>query len=84
MQRSRRAEKLEAELLKGAEPSLSRLLAAGGISRIQLAARSGVNLRAIKVLVDRDDALYRLPLSTVLRISLALGCACVELVPQLG
>jgi hypothetical protein len=84
MQRSRRAEKLESDILKSAELSLPRLLAAGDITRIELAAGSGVNLRAIKALCDHDEAVYRLPVSTVLRISLALGCACVELMPELG
>ena len=63
---------------------LLRLLAAGQITRIALAARSGVNLRAIKTLADDGEAVFRLPISTMFRISVALGCAPVELLPSLG
>ena len=61
-----------------------RFLAQGQITRIELAARSGVNLRALKVLADDDEAVYRLPVSTVVRVAVALGCAPVELLPSLG
>ena len=60
------------------------LLAQGPITRIELAARSGVNLRALKVLADDDEAVYRLPVSTVVRVDVALGCAPVELMPNLA
>ena len=61
-----------------------RFLAQGQITRIELAARSGVNLRALKVLADDGEAVYRLPVSTVVRVAVALGCAPVELLPELG
>ena len=63
---------------------LLRLLAAGQITRIALAARSGVNLRAIKTLADDGEGVFRLPISTLFRVSIALGCAPVELLPSLG
>jgi len=61
-----------------------RFLAAGQITRIELAARSGVNLRALKTLADDGEAVYRLPVSTLVRVAVALGCAPVELLPELG
>ena len=70
--------------LRGSKSPLSQFLAAGGITRIELAARSGVNLRALKVLSDDGEAVFRLPLSTLLRVSVALGCAPIELLPALG
>ncbi len=62
---------------------LVRLLAAGNITRIEVAARSGVNLRAIKALADDGEAAFRLPISTLARVAVALGCAPAELIPAL-
>ena len=84
MQRKTRSESADRGGGIGAESPLLGLLAAGSITRIELAARSGVNLRAIKAIADDGDAILRLPLSTLLRIAIALGCAPVELLPMLG
>ncbi len=65
------------------ETPLLRLLLAGNITRIELAARSGVNLRAIKALADDGEAAFRLPISTLARVAVALGCAPAELIPAL-
>jgi hypothetical protein len=63
---------------------LARLLGAGGISRMELGARSGVHLHAISKLVNDSEAVFRLPLSTIVRVAVAMGCSVVELLPSLG
>ncbi len=63
---------------------LVRLLSTGGITRIELSACSGVNLQALKSIADNGEAVYRLPVSTLVRVAVALGCAPVELIPSLG
>ena len=63
---------------------LDRFLRAGRITRIELSAASGVNLRALKALFQDGEAVYRLPVGTVVRVAVALGVAPAELVPALA
>ncbi len=63
---------------------LVRLCAAGGITRIELSARSGVDLKTIRPLALGREAAFDQPLSTLVRLAVALGCAPVELCPSLG
>ena len=63
---------------------LEALLRAGGVSLRQLELRSTVTYKSLRVLADDGDEVYRQPLSTLIRVSLALGVAPVELLPVLG
>ena len=63
---------------------VQRLLDSGGITRVELSARSGVCLAAIQRMARSDDRTFNQPISTLVRVAVALGCAPVELIPSLG
>ncbi len=56
----------------------------GGITRVELSARSGVCLAAIQRMTRSDQQSFNQPILTLVRVAVALGCAPVELMPSLG
>ncbi len=69
----------------GEASALTRMLAAGNISRIELAARSGCGLHAISKLCKMDPTtVQNLPVHTVCKLAVALGCSPADLVPWLA
>ena len=62
---------------------ISRLMADAQLRRIDVSARSGVSLPTIGKLCRDDPDIYGMQISTLLRVSNALGCAAAELIPQL-
>lgn len=67
---------------RGRDTVLNRLLQAGGIRRIDLAARAGCGLETLERISSGRVGGMRL--ETLLRVSASLGVAPAELVPALG
>ena len=64
------------------QPPLLQLLRASGIRRVEVASAAGVDMKVIHRLCCGDY--WGLKLETLARVSLALGCAPAEIVPELA
>ncbi len=65
-----------------AQPPLLQLLRVSGIRRVEVASAAGVDLKVIHRLCRGD--FLGMKLETLARVSLALGCAPAELIPELA
>lgn len=66
------------------ESPLAYLLRIGGIRRVDLASRAGMDPATVAPVVRGDARALEKPLSTYIRIAAAMGCSVVELMPELG
>jgi len=64
------------------ESPLRRMLAAGSIRTVELAAAAGCGVDTLRRIAHGDCAGMRI--DTLLRVSAALGCAPAELIPALA
>ena len=64
------------------QPPLLQLLRVSGIRRIEVAAAAGVDPKVIHRLCRGE--FFSMKLETLARVSLALGCAPAELIPELA
>jgi len=55
-----------------------------GLSQIDVAQRAKVSLPTVNQIVKGGDKVLSMRMATLMRVSMALGCATAELVPQLA
>lgn len=63
---------------------LCQMIAATGITRFDIAYVSKLSLKSIGFLARNDEHVYEMRIKSLIRVALALGCAPVELMPELG
>jgi hypothetical protein len=60
------------------------MLEKGDIRTVELAAASGAGLPSIHKLLQPDSGVLNMQLNTLIRISAAMGCSPVEILPVLA
>lgn len=63
---------------------LRQMMAATGVSAFDISYVSKLCLKSIGFLLRNDDRVYEMRIKSLVRVALALGCAPVELMPELG
>lgn len=70
--------------MKRIDAPIVRYLNKAQLSKLDVAYHSGVSLATIDKMCRDDNDLLRMKMGTLMQVSMCLGCAAVELFPDLG